>query len=409
MKTLHRILVAFLISLFAAFLTSANGQSPPASSSGAHLLQGSDLVYVRSFQIPVQYGAGALGFNPKNNSLFIGGSVAAGQQNKPLAAEVAIPTADTMAKILQPFADPSRTSDTPPRQLDAVCNAQGIRLGGLCPYNDSLLWSAYGYYDATNRNRMALGRSSLNLAEPNAEGMFSLSATVDGRPVPNGAMAGWIVPIPEAWSNLFRGTHFVGLGGVPIISRTSEGCAAFGVNVTQLSTARPTPAIPYIYYPTQTHKMAGFNKTPRVWNGEVRGLACIAGPKVKGMLFVGTQPTGKEWYGLAKIDPKNPRNRNNPRPELSGTDPCSIYEGNHSQGKMPTAWIFDPNVVAAAPRPYAPVPVQVSMGGPDSPNPHLQPVCSTLNGIAHDPAKGLLYLRQDGKMETWVHVYKYPL
>ena len=85
-KPLHRILVAFLISLFAAFLTSANGQSPPASSSGARLLQGSDLIYVRSFQIPVQYGAGALGFNPKNNSLFIGGSVAAGQQNKPLAA-----------------------------------------------------------------------------------------------------------------------------------------------------------------------------------------------------------------------------------------------------------------------------------------------------------------------------------
>jgi hypothetical protein len=369
----------------------------------ARLMTAADLTWVRSFRIPVWYGGNNIGLGPTGQTLYVGGTNAGTGHDHPLLAEVSIPAVNgAMVSIVQPMADATGG-------LDAQANRSGVWLGGTCIYNGGLLWTAYPNYNVTSNVTVAMGQSSLNLSAPNAKGMYGLSATVDGKAVQTPAMAGWVTAVPAAWSTLFPGaTHFCGLGGINAIYTVSSGPAAFGFDASKLATTAPTPATPYVYYPID-HPMPGFNPTPKVWTGAVRGMFCVQNSKVYGMGWVGSLGIGQQWYGLARTDPNDPNNPRNPPPGLSGTDPCSSSEGNHSQGKMPTVWIADPKDVVAAPKPYSLTIASTAMGGTNAPTPSLASACATFDGCCQDVPGFLLYVLQSyGGVngQSWVHVYQ---
>lgn len=399
--------------------TASKSFSMTINPSGSKsLLTGTDIIYIGSFRVPhvsftgsncgsfsyAGYRAepGGIGYNPVNNSLFLQCTIAGSCGDAPLISEVTIPTPVNSGSVnnLNTATTIQNAADITGGKYSAMESQGGSsakpRIGGVLPYNGKLYWTTYGTYDASGGIHVSHGYSSTSLSSPNAQGMFSLNGQA-----PSGACGGWLCDIPAEWQAAFGGyTHYCGLGGVSIISRSSSGPAMTAFNASAIGPT-PAPGKTYLYYPN-THVMQGFDAN---FMTQVCGSAFVDTSSRQGLLFLGMQPIGSTWYGLPNGGP-------------GGTsDPCNNDKGPHSSGGLqPVWWVYDPNVVSShvngGGATYDLVPTQYSFG---STNPYLNgKPCALTMGMAYDAANRKIYVLSPFSDNTQfdyyplIHAYQVP-
>lgn len=123
----------------------------------------------------------------------------------------------------------------------------------------------------------------------------------------------------------YGGKLYSGLAGIPIAQECSKGPVAYEWDIDPASIPDPVPCIEKLYYATPIAEWyQGVSDLD-----QIRGLCCGANYR----LFLGRRPLGECWYG----DGSN-------HPTLPGvTDPCSPYQGFHSEGSTTAAWLYDAN------------------------------------------------------------------
>lgn len=116
------------------------------------------------------------------------------------------------------------------------------------------------------------------------------------------------------------GNLYSGLAGIPIAQDCSKGPVSYEWDISH----EPIQCAERLYYATPH---------PEWYQGgvadvdEIRGLCC--GENYR--LFFGRRPLGTVWYGSGST-----------HPDMVGvTDPCSPYQGYHSEGSTAAAWLYD--------------------------------------------------------------------
>src|SRR5439155_23653540 len=113
------------------------------------------------------------------------------------------------------------------------------KVGGLMVVNGQLVGTSYIFYDANASATLSHFKlSSLDLAGAQVSGLFQVGTQ------PAGAIAGYMAAVPPEWQAALGGPYLSGQGGIPIVSRTSSGPAAFGFDPQQFG-AGTAPATPY--------------------------------------------------------------------------------------------------------------------------------------------------------------------
>ena len=169
-----------------------------------------------------------------------------------------------------------------------------------------LLGTEYVYYDNSGTTVDTTFRyDSLNLSTATVEGMFQVGSQGLGAAFYDGYMT----PIPTEWQSLLGATAMTGNAALSILSRTSNGPAAFGFNPSALNNAAlgvgsggattPVTTIPYVYYPVT--KPLGQPEGPS--NGLFDGGTLLTGmtfvPGTSTVLFFGSIGQGNFGYGEA--------------------------------------------------------------------------------------------------------------
>ncbi len=288
--------------LGAAVLTldGAAFQSPAVAPSATpdRLLQAQDLTYAGAFRLPVgateqetfAYGGTALAYVPAHDSLLV-----VGHDWYQKVAEVSIPrlTKNTIhatdlasGAFRQPFKD----------VLDGGIRRIGegtAKVGGLLPWGDGLIATAYLYYDGTGTQSLSHYRASLDFARPgSAQGPFKVGS------LGAGFVSGAMTPIPAEWQAALGGPALTGQCCLSIISRTSLGPAVSVFDPADVGVKPLVPATQVLGYPI-THPTLGTCES----TGELFNCASSMGGFVfpdgtRSVLFFGRVGSGKYCYGL---------------------------------------------------------------------------------------------------------------
>jgi hypothetical protein len=290
-----------LIAVAAAALTLAGRAQTRADDASPPLLKKSDLAYRGAFRVPfnntgdetrtLSYGGTAPAFNPARNSLFL-----VAHDHGQLVCEISIPKLVNSSKlsdlnIAQMLQDPAPVANR-------ITNLAGInspaKIGGVQPVDGMLVGTYYESYDA---NGSAIGShftvdDATNLKGSKVRGLFQVRAAV-----PAGAVAGYMCPIPLEWQPALGATYLSGLAGVNIVSRSSYGPAAVGLNLARLG-VKPAPGIAYVYYP-QAHPLADYHAKNPFFNLTTRVRGVVFVPHTRTILFFGTHALGTPCYGEA--------------------------------------------------------------------------------------------------------------
>ena len=341
------------------------------------------LEYAGAFRVPTAsnelssfaYGGRAPAYNPARHSLFM-----MGHSQEQMAAEISIPELKTaavpeelaLAEVLQPFADPT---DGLRAAIDPSPES-GIPIGGLLVWQNKLIWGAYDYYDANYSQEKTHGLSSLDLSLANdAEGPFRV-----GTDLSPGLFGGYMGEIPLEWQPLFGKSHLTGLAAVSIVSRTSDGPAAFAFNPEDLGRVEPVEAHPLVYYPypDSLEPMEVYQRGDRI-----RGV--VFPRDTRSVLFFGTKGLGERCYGPGHSDP----NRTD-----GCYDPANSYKGYHSYPYVYFIWAYDAlellkvkrgEVEPWSLRPYAAWELSL---------PFSKDNTHTIGGVAYDSRSNVLYVSQ---------------
>ncbi len=124
------------------------------------------------------------------------------------------------------------------------------------------------------------------------------------------------------------------------------------------------------------------------------GGAWIQTASKSGILIVGQKGLGDNCYGT---------------PEECANDPCHVYKGYHAYPYQPQILFYDPgelvDVAAGSKQPWDVAPYTVYNAADNV----LNSECATLNAVAYDQARQLVYIteREAGPFgETVVHVWR---
>jgi hypothetical protein len=310
------------------------------------ILDSINLEYIGSFRLPedrmegYQYGGTAIAYNEANNSLFI-----RGHDWYQLVGEVSIPELKTTIdpENLNPAAILQSVSDISDGHLGEVgqngSSIEGPVIGGLLVYKDKIIGTNYIYYDAGNNAKLSHFTSGLNLNLNNDfKGMFKVGS------YPAGFVAGYMTYVPSEWQQQFGGTVLTGLGGVPIISRTSYGPSVTVFNPADMEMYNPVPATMLLAY-TEQHPNLGqweneTNSNP-IFNmtSQINGIAFPKG--AKSVLFFGSTGFGIPCYGLGT------NNMSLDRMNVPGEtdvvycyDPASDSKGCHAYPYSAFVWAY---------------------------------------------------------------------
>jgi hypothetical protein len=365
------------------------------SSQGLQPLQPGNIQYLGAFRVPhgdfgsgtesgFSFGGGPLGYNPANNSLFIGGTASSN-----IIAEISIPdpvwsedVSDLpFATMLQGFADPTEGG------VWSQDFGDGVFLGGLLVYSGRLFGTVRTYYDVLAAQTASHYSRSLNLAEPSATPLMQV-----GDPTwMMGWVAGWLAAVPNEWQAALHGPAITGQCCTTIINRTSLGPSAFWWDPAQLGLQNPVPALPLVGYPIDHPTLGAWDSSSPIYGGttQIGGVALISGTSTA--LFVGSNGTGRFCYGHGTDDPS-----------LDGQDagdgsvycydPTNFDKGQHAFPYNMQFWADDLNdlaAVAAGTRqfyeivPYGVWPFDVPEGG-----------STVIGGVAYDPDHQLVYVSQ---------------
>lgn len=382
---------------------------PPPPPSGV-LLQSSNLKYLGGFLTPQQsdfdYSGNGLAYNPANNSLFIGTNF------QYSCAEITIPTplinADpsllNVASYLQPPVDPSAG------HLATDFGGNGL-LGGYLVYNGNLYCSGYIYYDGSYVATKSHMKRPLNLT---AAGATSFQPVWYNWGQRLGFVAGYMCTLSSDWQAALGVKALTGQSGIPIISRTSLGVAAFGFDPEQITGGAATvPALPLLYYSTGgdlgEHATMGewapglgtamtaaspANKFHMAMN--VAGITAVANTNTL-LFFLHTTLNGDWCYGNdTAVELTGGFNSAFPETQTRCVDPTSSDQGTHSQAFQYYVWAYNLTDLVAVKNgtknpydvvPYATWPI------PDIPNANAFGRFS-VTGQTYDPATNRIFVIQ---------------
>ncbi len=274
------------------------------------LLYQSNLQYMGAFLVPhggtedqnsFNYNNEGVAYNPANNSLFLAGF---GWNTN--IGEIGIPSSIVNSTNINDLATASILQQPENNVFTMVPNvsnllpgdSSGVCIGGLQVVNGQLIGTLWDYYDTTGATTATHFRfDSLNLSTATVEGMFQVGT--------NGLNAGfydgYMGAIPAAWQSALGAPYITGSVTQNIVSRTSNGPAAFGFNPSTLSTSTPSTTIPYVYYPYTTPLgyplVNGYTVTNPLFNGTTEISGVFFAPGSSTVLFFGSTGTNTMMYG----------------------------------------------------------------------------------------------------------------
>ena len=369
--------------------TTAGLPAQSRDPSRMSLVQLNDLKYLGAFRLPTETvngsnfttGGRAMAFNPATDSLYI-----SGEHDKVAEVTIPVPLQSSVvndlpyATLLQPFADPA--------EGHIAADMQGAGLTGLMVYGNRLYGTANIWYDANNTQRVSHFSRSLRLNQPSFSG-WSPVWQADR----SGYVSGFMATVPSEWQTKLGGPALTGQCCVSIVSRTSNGPAAFAFDPAGVgkSLVRASPLVYYTIAPGQD--------TLGPWEGSnptygattyIRGMAVIAGTRT--VLYFGNNGMGAYCYGNGTADQS-----------LAGTvgadgarscyDPTESGKGQHAYPYRYQVWAYDLNDLAAVKagtkqpwevRPYDVWPLTL-------PTPAAR---VSLGGVAYDAVRQIVYVAQ---------------
>jgi hypothetical protein len=362
-------------------LSGAPGANTPFALANLPLLERSALRYVGAFSVPrldgnghpLTWGGYALTYNPNRQGLFFGC-----HDWYQRLGEIGIPATITLtqtASILQ------NCTDVTKGRL-ALVDDYMPKLGGTLLYNNRLIVSAYGYYDADYSQVLSHFGSSPDLAVMGeVVGPYQVGEQA-------GIVAGYMTTIPAEWRSSFGGPALTGQCCIPIISRTSAGPSVSVFNPDDIGNVDPVPAMVVLYYPLE-HPLAPVNTQNDYFNLATQIVGLAFPPGTRSILFFGRQGIGPYCYGTG----------------AECGDPVDPYQGAHAYPYVHQVWAYDALDLLAVkngtkqpwePRPYALWRLS-EMDATGS---------ATIAGATFDPTSGRVFITERYGEEPMVHVYQ---
>jgi hypothetical protein len=376
------------------------------------LLQERDLKYLGAFRVPqgdygsplysgFNYGGTALAYNPSRNSLFL-----VGHAWYQLTAEISIPRIVNSsiledlktARVLQRFSDITEGHRSDIGQGGSTVNTSGEPLGGLLVWNDKLVGTVYGYYDAANVVELSHFASGLDLSTTgDFEGMYEVGKAPA---VPNPAFVdGYMTEIPPEWQSRFGGPALTGNCCLSIISRTSLGPAASVFDPGTLGVQNEVPAKPVVGYPIDHPTLGtyGDQRSDVLYNGSMAIHGMVFPRGSRSVLFFGQRGKGTFCYGEGVSDPSLHNTYCDPAyPEvLCCYDPVHGSKGGHAYPYVSMVLAYDARDLLSVKRgakksweikPYGVWELQFPLAGGDA----------DILGAAYDPVRQRIYISQAG-------------
>ena len=326
-----------------------------------------------------------------------------GHDRHQMVAEVSIPEPRYLvnrqgqdllpAKLLQGFGDVS----------DGFIAAESsgvepFKIGGLFVTQNRLHWTLFKYYNVDGVRYDSHATSSLNLANPNPEGLWHLGQMNGGGPEWHSYKnAGYIFDVPPERRS--------GLGGLNLISglnistgrqTSSQGPAMYAYRLPKRGTPAGSSldAIPLVFYPLGRGELAEHNPADH-W----RGGAWITVGRKEGIIICGRKSLGAEYYGKAR------------------EQDCTGDKGYHGTPYEPQMLFYDADEVLKvaegrllpwAVEPYLRWGSRSRGGGLEK---YFFDTChARIEGVAFDRANSLLYVSQfDAASISPTDLEKYPI
>jgi len=374
-----------------AGVSAGAAQRGPMPQASAPLVQPADFVYQGAFRMSggtsakdsFNFGSTALAWYPAHGTLLMVGhdwhqQVAEVEIPQPSGA--ASPDGLPVAALRQPLTDilEGRLATIAP---------DDNKIGGLLPWNDLVVVSAYNYYDAANRQTKSHFLSSMDFARRgDVTGPFRVGTT---RP---GLVAGYMTPIPAEWQTALGGPALTGQCCIPIITRTSFGPSASVFNPADLGLRDPVPATMLVGYPEDHPELGPCDAGSLVFNCTSAVAGVVFPPGTRSVLFFGRHGQGKFCYG--DVGPGG------------CVDPAIEDKGPHAYPYVFQIWAYDAADLAA---------VRSGTRKPWSLRPYkvwtfelpFQVPTRDLTGVAYDPATRRVFIAAGteggGRI---IHVYR---
>jgi hypothetical protein len=286
-----------------------------AASNPSAFSPATDLTYLGAFRVPqsggypssFSYGGEAMGFDPQTNSLIM-----SGHAHGSYVGRIGIPTpvigtnlSDlNTAQLLEGFCDPLNG------QIGTInpTDPNSKKLGGFLPLADSLVISAYSFYDGnvTATASHFLKNSTDICSTTNLQGPYRVSNYNPG------FVGGYMTQVPVSLQGRLGGPALTGLSNTAITGRTSQGPSAFPFDPALLGVQNPVPATPLLAYPLVTPYPPGypnagytspFDPATNPWNAvtTVRGL--FVHEASESIVFIGHQLLDEVCYKINCSDP----------------------------------------------------------------------------------------------------------
>jgi hypothetical protein len=306
-------LVGFAIAACLRFSGATLTAALPQTTTAQPLVQQGDMAYVGAFRVPAKaagdvdvdsfaYGGTVLTYNPVNDSLYlVGFSQAAkvGELSIPAALVAPAVTDLRRATYLQPLTDILAGRRT---TVDGGV-ANGVYLGGILPFANSLIVSAYTYYDGGGTQSLSHFKTGTNFASVGpVVGPVEVSTAL--RSPGAGFVAGYMTDVPAAWQSALGCQALTGQGAIAVVSRSSYGPSISCFNPSDIGTVNPAPSTPLVGYPN-THTTLGNygpNGNTAFFNGNMKLAGAIFPAGTSSVLFFGRR--GQQFcYGPGTTDP----------------------------------------------------------------------------------------------------------
>ena len=382
------------------------------SSAADKLLQESDLEYLGAFRVPqgdfgsplytgFNYGGRALAFNPINNSLFL-----TGHSWYQLTAEISIPqivnSTDlrdlNTAAVLQPFADVTEGNRSNIGEGGAAVDTSGEIVGGFLVWDNKLVGTVYGYYDAASVVELSHFTSGLTLsATGDFHGMYKVGeAPATANPA---FVDGYMTRIPADWQSQFGGPALTGNCCLSIISRTSLGPAASVFDPGRLGIDNPVAATPVLGYPIDHPTLGtyGDQRTDVLFNGSMSISGIVFPEGSRSVLFFGRRGVGDFCYGEGVSDPALHKTYCDPDyPDVYCCyDPVNGSKGGHSYPYVYLVLAYDALDLLSVKNGQKQMWEIVPYGAWQLDFPFANDNANII-GAAYDPSTQRLYLSEDG-------------
>ena len=373
--------------LFAGTWGRASAQQDPSTLP---LLTESALQYVGGFRLPAgevngadfSFGGRVAAVNPAGPSLFV-------SSYRGAVAEISIPTPVNSADVkalpsasyVQPFADPT---DGHLGDISSV----GVNITGLLVSGNRLYGAASIYYDANNTQRVSHFSRSLQLNQPSFSGWSRVWE--EGK---SGFVSGMMALVPSEWQAKLGGPAVTGQCCIPIVSRTSNGPAAFAFDPAKIG--QPiVSASPLLYYTMEHATLGSWEGSNPTYGAttQIQGMAIVAG--TRSLLYFGSNGTGVHCYGDGTSD-KSLDGKKAADGSTLCYDPTTNSKGSHAFPYRSQVWAYDLNDLAAVKagkkKPWQVVPYGVWTLTFPTPEPSMR-----LGGVGYDAQRNIIYVAQSG-------------